>query len=122
MKIEYIIIHHTGGTDSNPLADTSSHTASMIDFYHKSKGWDGIGYNWFIEKDGRIVKGRDETKVGAHTKGYNDKSIGVCLAGNFDLTTPTKEQTESLKKLLNEKILQYNIPIQNPLPTKSRVG
>ena len=113
MKIEYIIIHHTGGTDSNPLADTSSHTASMIDFYHKSKGWDGIGYNWFIEKDGRIVKGRDETKVGAHTKGYNDKSIGVCLAGNFDLTTPTKEQTESLKKLLNEKILQYNIPIQN---------
>ena len=43
----------TGGTDANPLLDTSNHTAEMVDAWHKAKGWDGIGYNWFIEKDGK---------------------------------------------------------------------
>ena len=52
---EYIIVHHTGGTDDNPLADTSHHTFEIVDAYHKSLGWDGIGYNWFIEKDGKTV-------------------------------------------------------------------
>ncbi|MBP7006886.1 MAG: N-acetylmuramoyl-L-alanine amidase [Candidatus Pacebacteria bacterium] len=112
----YLIVHHTGGTDANPLADTSHHTAKMVDEFHKSKGWDGIGYNWFIEKDGKLVKGRDENKTGAHTIGYNDKSIGICLAGNFDTTLPTKEQTETLRKLLLEKMVQYSIPKENIVP------
>jgi N-acetylmuramoyl-L-alanine amidase len=116
---KYIIVHHTGGTDKNPLADTSSHTAVQVDFYHKSKGWDGIGYNWFIEKDGKVVKGRDEAKTGAHTIGYNEKSIGICLAGNFDSTLPTLSQIESLTKLLREKMAQYSIPVDNIVPHRT---
>ena len=116
MNIKYIICHHAGGTDLNPLADTSNHTAEMVDAWHKAKGWDGIGYNWFIEKSGLVKKGRDENKIGAHTIGYNDKSIGICLAGNFDATLPTKEQTESLRKLLKEKMTQYNVPLENIVP------
>lgn len=116
---QYIIVHHTGGTDKDPLADTSNHTAAQVDFYHKSKGWDGIGYNWFIEKDGRVVKGRDEAKTGAHTIGYNEKSIGICLAGNFDKTLPTDAQVASLKKLLEEKMLQYNIPSDKIVPHRT---
>ena len=119
MTHEYIIIHHVGGTDKDPLADTSNHTAAQVDFYHKSKGWDGIGYNWFIEKDGRVVKGRDEAKTGAHTIGYNEKSIGICLAGNFDKTLPTDAQVASLKKLLEEKMLQYNIPSDKIVPHRT---
>ncbi len=119
MTHEYIIVHHTGGTDKDPLADTSSHTASQVDFYHKSKGWDGIGYNWFIEKDGRVVKGRDEAKTGAHTIGYNEKSIGICLAGNFDKTLPTPSQVDSLAKLLQEKMLQYKIPVEKIIPHRT---
>ena len=118
-KPEYIIVHMSGGTDANPLADTSNHTMEMVNAWHKAKGWDGIGYNWFIEKDGKLVKGRDENKVGAHTIGYNDKSIGICLAGNFDATLPTAEQTETLKKLLIEKTAQYNIPKEKIVPHRT---
>ena len=113
---KWIIVHNTGGIDSNPLIDTSHHTAVMVDAWHKQKGWGGIGYNWFIEKDGKTVKGRDETKDGAHTIGYNNQSIGVCLAGNFDATLPTVAQTISLAKLLKEKTIQYNIPVENIVP------
>lgn len=113
---KFLIVHHTGGTDANPLADTSNHTAAQVDAWHKAKGWDGIGYNWYIEKSGKLKKGRDETKTGAHAIGYNDKSIGICLAGNFDATLPTQEQINTLRKLLVEKMAQYNIPKENVVP------
>ena len=115
-KPEFLIIHHTGGSDKFPLLDTSNHTAEMVDAYHKSLGWDGIGYNWYIEKSGSLKKGRDELKTGAHTIGYNDKSIGICLAGNFDATLPTVAQTDTLRKLLIEKMVQYNIPKEKIVP------
>lgn len=113
---KYLIVHHTGGTDLNPLLDTSNHTAEQVDAWHKAKGWDGIGYNWYIEKSGLLKKGRDEAKTGAHAIGYNDKSIGICLAGNFDATLPTQEQINTLRKLLVEKMAQYGIPKENIVP------
>ena len=121
-KVEYIIVHHTGGTDKNPLADSSNQTFEIVDTYHRSLGWDGIGYNWFIEKSGLLRKGRDETKSGAHTIGYNNKSIGICLAGNFDVTLPTEAQVVTLTNLLKEKIVQYNIPIKNIVPHRKFAG
>jgi len=116
---KYIIVHHTGGTDANPLADTSHHTFEIVESWHLQKGWNGIGYNWFIEKNGTIKKGRDEKLDGAHTIGYNSQSIGICLAGNFDATLPTAEQTASLKKLLTEKMAEYKIPAENIVPHRN---
>ena len=104
---EYIIVHHTGGTDANPLADTSNQTAAIIKSWHLQKGWSDIGYNWVIEKDGKIVQGRPENVEGAHTVGYNSKSIGICLCGNFDLTFPTKEQEKSLVTLMQAIMARY---------------
>ena len=97
----------TGGTDLNPLEDTSHHTAKMIKAWHLAKGWDDIGYNWVDEKDGKLVKGRDEKKDGAHCLGQNSQSIGICLSGNFDLTFPTKEQLETFKVFYRDLIKRY---------------
>lgn len=113
---EWIILHHTGGTDKNPLADTSHHTAVMVDAYHRSLGWRKIGYHWFIEKNGTLVAGRTESDTGAHTIGYNDKSIGICLAGNFDATEPTQAQKDTLKRLLEDVMKRYNVPSTKIVP------
>lgn len=101
------IIHHTSGTEANPLADTSHHTFEIVDNYHREK-WNFkstlghyIGYHYFIEKDGSLHQGRQHDELGAHTVGHNDQ-IGICLAGNFDVTKPTIEQIISLRKLLNK--------------------
>jgi len=104
-----IIVHHTGGTDKNPLEDTSHHTAAIIKNWHvNGLGWGDIGYHWVIEKDGKIVAGRKESVRGAHAIGHNDTSIGICLSGNFDATLPTQAQTDSLKKLMTEIIARYD--------------
>ncbi|MDR7077337.1 N-acetylmuramoyl-L-alanine amidase [Neobacillus niacini] len=98
--VMYIIVHHTEeiGWDIN-----KTHS-----FHQDYRGWSGIGYNFFIEENGEIIKGRGY-HVGAHAYSYNDKSIGICLAGNFDILTPSIEQLKSLSNLCIFLLNQFNI-------------
>lgn len=116
---EWIIVHHSGGTDKNPLEDTSHHTAQIMETYHISKGWEGLGYQYVIHKDGAIWAGRPEHYHGAHTVDYNRKSIGICLAGNFDATLPTKEQEQALAGLIASLIALYSIPREKIVPHRT---
>ena len=66
---------------------------------HLSFGWDGIGYHKIINRNGEIENGRPEYWVGAHIKGLNEESLGVCLIGKNNFT---KKQFDSLKVVLSE--------------------
>lgn len=119
---EFLIVHHTGGTDANPLADTSHHTFEIVDDWHR-KLWQFrsslghfIGYHYFIDKTGKVTQGRADADEGAHVRGMNLKSIGICLAGNFDATLPTAEQTEALTEVLKELSAKHSIPVANIVP------
>jgi len=118
-----IIVHHTGGTDKDPLLDTSHHTAAIIKDWHvNGLGWSDIGYHWVIEKDGKIVAGRAENQEGAHTIGQNKSSIGICLSGNFDATLPTAAQEKSLAHLLEQVMQRYNIAVNEIHPHRHYSG
>lgn len=39
------------------------------------------GYHFVIERSGKIEQGRELMEMGAHARGYNDRSVGVCLVG-----------------------------------------
>ena len=115
MSLQFIIVHHSGGTASNPLADSSNYTVAMCDRDHKARGFGisslgyHVGYQYIIEKDGKVTQCRKDNEEGAHTIGKNKNSIGIMLSGNFDATLPTAEQTESLKKLLLQKINEWDL-------------
>lgn len=131
--IKNIIVHHAGGTDANPLQDSSNYTVAMCNNDHRARfnmksslGF-YVGYHYFIDKAGVVSQTRKDTEEGAHCKGWNntdfDKknfperlSIGICLAGNFDAFMPTPKQVESLKLLLNNKVKEYNIDPKNIVP------
>lgn len=120
--IDYIIIHHTGGTTANPKADSSNYSVRDCDRDHKQRfnmksslGW-YVGYTYYIDKNGVVIKTREEGEEGAHTVGYNKRSVGICLAGNFDVTLPTLQQIEALRKLIPEVMKRHNIPLQNVVP------
>lgn len=95
---EYIIIHCSAGRDSFCTID--------IHHDHQAKGWDGIGYQYVINRDGTVSLGRDLFQVGAHTRTFNDKSIGICLIGGVesDGVTPvnnfTEEQIYAMQELV----------------------
>lgn len=128
-----LIVHHAGGTDANPLQDSSNYTLQQCDNDHrirfgmKSTLGFWVGYNYFMDKFGTITQTRTDFEEGAHTIGYNNHpgdpaekaSIGICMAGNFDATLPTAAQVASLKTFLTEKQAQYNIPLANIVPHRA---
>lgn len=102
-KVTKLVCHHP----AHP-------TWGIVDIhnYHKnSNGWAGIGYNYFITKDGRIMEGRGKN-VGAHCKNYNSTTLGICFQGHFDPQSMTDAQVKAggwlLAKLIREHGLQIN--------------
>ena len=110
---DYIIIHHTLVS-----REKNDEQFDAVDNYHRSLGWGKIGYSVFIEQDGTVKKGRGYDEAGAHCsqKLMNYRSIGICLAGNFDIEDPTTEQIEVLYRVVNELRVVYNIPVDKVLP------
>lgn len=70
------------------------------------KGFAGIGYHYYIRLDGTIYKGRPDDAIGAHCKGFNTNSLGICFEGDYDSRTEMQQsQLEawySLRSYLND--------------------
>ena len=97
-----IILHHT--------AVTAEQSVEVIHNYHKNTlGYAGIGYHFYIRKNGEIYRGRPEDTVGAHAYGSNNDSIGICFEGNFEEEQMTEAQIKSGKELVNYLKEKYNI-------------
>jgi N-acetylmuramoyl-L-alanine amidase len=73
--------------------------AALIRSWHKERGWNDIGYHFFIGFDGLLESGRALDVVGAHVEGHNSTSIGICLAGGH-VRDFRPSQFDSLKLLL----------------------
>jgi len=77
-----------------------------------AQGWKNIGYHYVVLLDGTIEKGRPENVQGAHVKGHNRDSIGVCYIGGLDKNmnpkdTRTNEQMEALEGLMYDLLEKY---------------
>ena len=100
-NINKLIIHCSATRECD-----DSVNASVIDRWHKARGWKGCGYHFIVLIDGTIETGRMIDKVGAHVKGMNKSSIGICYIGGLerDAKTPkdtrTPQQKESLLLLI----------------------
>lgn len=92
-----IILHHAAGNGS----------VESVHNYHEGLGWSGIGYHYYVRKDGSIYRGRPEEMVGGHTSGYNYCSIGVCAEGNFETDVMSDAQREAIRALVLDIRTRY---------------
>jgi N-acetylmuramoyl-L-alanine amidase len=74
---------------------------------HIQRGFDDVGYHFVIEENGEIRKGRNINTQGAHVKGDNIESIGICICGNFEETSPNKIQINALLSLLKKLFRKF---------------
>lgn len=91
MRVINTIIVHCSDSDY-PQHDS----IEVITSWHLERNFKDIGYHYVITKDGKIHKGRAESVIGAHCKGENKDSIGICLTGKNEFS---KEQFKSLEIL-----------------------
>lgn len=106
MNVNKIVVHHSA-------TNAVTTTVSSIKNGHLKKGYSDIGYHKVILWNGEIKDGRSETSQGAHAKGANIGSLGVCLTGNFETESPSKEQKDSLVKLLTRWCKEHDLTTAN---------
>ena len=122
--INLIVIHCSASPNGDSLFRGSPGTPGFqtpltaINAWHKARGFkrdpaaakrfnptlDAIGYHYVIYRNGAIASGRDETEIGAHVTGFNQKSLGICLVGT-DQFRPA--QWASLRDLINALKKRY---------------
>jgi N-acetyl-anhydromuramyl-L-alanine amidase AmpD len=85
-------------------------TAAQIDSWHRERGWAGIGYHYVVRKDGTIERGRPESRAGAHVRGLNGRSIGICFSGHGDIAPHTLKQRAAGLTLTRQLMEKYDIP------------
>lgn len=87
-----VILHHSA-------IEGEADIVAIHNYHQNVNGWAGIGYHFYVTKDGEIWRGRPENWYGAHTVGFNDR-IGICAEGNFD----TEDMPEAQKKAIVQLI------------------
>lgn len=99
-KTNRLILHHTAATIL---------TVEQVHSIHKGNGYSGIGYHFYVRKDGSIYRGRPLDCVGAHASGHNSDSVGICFEGNFENENMSDAQKESGKWLVGYLKHMYGI-------------
>lgn len=96
-KITEIIVHC-----SDTPAGRDVRAADIKRWHVKDNGWADIGYHYVIDLDGTIEAGRDVETIGAHCKGHNQNSIGICYVGGRNMHTyePADTRTDAQKASL----------------------
>lgn len=109
-NIKRVILHCSATAEGDDIhADT-------IRAWHLSRGWSDIGYHYVIRLDGTIESGRPINKIGAHARGQNKDSVGICYVGGLDSSghpknTMTPEQRTSVNRICRALCQVLNKPL-----------
>jgi hypothetical protein len=106
-------VHHTVNTNSYTRDQVPGIVRSIYTYHVRSRGWRDLGYNFLIDKFGRIWEGRyggvDRPVVGAHTSGYNSHGFGASAIGNFDKVAPPAALVNAFGTLFAWKLSLHGV-------------
>lgn len=108
--INSIILHCTATPASRIV------TLQDIRRWHvQERGWEDVGYHFIVDQQGTIIHGRPTNRPGAHCKGHNQTSIGVCYIGGMSedgreyIDTRTPEQKKALLELVKALMWEFGL-------------
>ncbi len=111
-------VHHTVNANNYTPAQVPALIRGIYAYHTQSRGWRDIGYNYLVDRFGRIWEGRyggvSSPVVGAHTLGYNEVSFALSAIGNFDTANPPQDVLTAYARLFAWKLSLYNIPANAP--------
>ena len=104
---DFIVVHCSATKPSQDIG-----AAEIRKWHIEDNGWSDIGYHQVIRRNGAIELGRPLHVSGAHAKGFNSRSVGVCLVGGIDDDGNPRDnflapQLDSLRATLNYWKLIY---------------
>ena len=106
-------VHHTVNANEYTAAQVPGILRSIYAYHTRSRGWSDVGYNYLVDRFGRIWEGRaggiDRAVVGAHTLGYNDDAFAASAIGNFETARPSAAMVEAYGALFAWKLSLHGV-------------
>ncbi|RJS46620.1 hypothetical protein D4739_10600 [Nocardioides cavernaquae] len=116
-------VHHTVNANNYTAEQVPGIIRSIYAYHVKTRGWNDIGYNFLLDRFGRVWEGRyggvDRPVVGAHTEGYNSYAFAGSAIGNFEEVQPTTALLDAYGKLFAWKLSLHGVNAQS---TTQKVG
>jgi uncharacterized protein with LGFP repeats len=104
-------VHHTASANGYTRASVPGMIRGMYSYHTRTLGWNDIGYNFLVDRFGRIWEGRAggiwQPVRGAHTLGFNDRSFGVAVIGNYQNRAPSRYAVTAVVRLIAWKLDLY---------------
>lgn len=100
LPVPYVIISHTATEFCTTQSKCTLHVRLVQTFHIESKNWTDIAYNFLVGGDGLAYVGRSWDYIGAHSFGYNNRSIGISFIGTFNTVVPSKVQLHAAQKII----------------------
>ena len=111
-------MHHTVNSNNYGRHDVPALIRGIYRYHTRYLGWSDIGYNFLVDRFGRIWIGRaggaSRPVRGAHTLGFNSTSAGVAVIGNFELVRPSDAVLDAVAAVAAWKLQPFG---RNPLGT-----
>ncbi|MBC9735439.1 FG-GAP-like repeat-containing protein [Nocardioides marmotae] len=106
-------VHHTVNANGYTRAEVPGILRSIYAYHTQSRGWSDVGYNFLVDRFGRIWEGRyggiDRPVVGAHTLGYNENSFAMSAIGNFETAKPSSAMVQAYGALFAWKLSLHGV-------------
>ena len=103
-RLRFAVVHHTAGSNRYSAAQAAAIVRGIQRYHVLSNGWDDIGYNFLVDKYGRIFEGRgggmSRNVIGAHAGGFNTGSVGVAVIGIYQSASLSSAARSALERLL----------------------
>ncbi|MEU5521152.1 peptidoglycan recognition protein [Streptomyces sp. NPDC093250] len=107
-KVKAAFVHHTASGNKYSCSQAPSLIRGFYRYHVRSLGWRDIGYNFLIDKCGRIYEGRAggvaKPVKGAHTRGFNSKTTGIAVIGSYGSKKPSSSAVKAVARLTAWKL------------------
>ena len=109
--IKQVHVHHTASANEYARRDVPALLRGIYRYHTQNLGWSDIGYNFLVDRFGRIWQGRaggvGRPVRGAHTLGFNETSTGVSVLGNFTDKAPRRKVLTAIVRLAAWRLDHY---------------
>lgn len=113
-QVTMAFVHHTEGINDYSPAQSAAIVLAIARYHRDGRGWNDIGYNFLVDRFGRIFEGRaggvSMPVVGAQAGGWNSVSTGVAIMGSFTGIAAPKAAVEAVGALLGWKLALHAVP------------
>lgn len=124
--VKLAFVHHTENPDGYTAAEVPAMLRSIFAFHRYTRGWNDIGYNFVIDRFGRIFEARaggiDEPVIGAQAGGYNAYSTGIAILGTYGSQQISSLARTALEHLLAWKLSLHGAPLEGHVTVRVTSG